>query len=566
MSKIYVRTNANNAEGTIRRAIESVLNQTYKNFLYYINDNGSTDGTRKIIEEYAEKDARIVPFYNKKNRVYEDENIRKNFCELTQNIEADDYFCYLDADDEYDPRFLEEMLYFMEKNRLDIGCCGSYMLNVKMGNLVVGARQVREDLIIEGEGFQKLFPFYHQFARTVWGKLYRGFTLKERVCYDPGDNLYPSYGADTTETLRAFSRAGRVGISSKILHKYYIYEKSDSYRFDPRRVISDQLLHNMTIEYLEKFGPISQENMNFLYRVYSNAIVDTIEVVLNSQECDTDKLKQILIVISCPLTCQMFRCKQVDDSIKRDILNRLSDWTMAYGRNAQEKITLIAYLCSFAVEGYAPELNNDFYSMFPLKTPKLLKPILTGKLELALKLINSSYRNLKNSLQELNILEILLLVKLKRKDEEVFENCYNFTKSFSNSIYKFKIKSIMKQIMYKNIILRALSFEFIIEFSQLISLLIQNKKVQAFEFMVGIAEAGKVSNEIAREFYFLGQNLACLVHDQAGFLFFKKLTILHFIKRGLIREAQAELSDFDALLPDDDDFKEFRRLICQSLD
>ena len=42
---IYVRTCAYNAEKTIRRAMDSVLNQTYRDITYYVLDNGSTDRT-----------------------------------------------------------------------------------------------------------------------------------------------------------------------------------------------------------------------------------------------------------------------------------------------------------------------------------------------------------------------------------------------------------------------------------------------------------------------------------------------------------------------------------------
>ena len=57
---IYIRTHAYNAEKTIRRAIKSVLKQTFQDFIFYVCDNGSTDRTGKIIDFYAQKDSRIV--------------------------------------------------------------------------------------------------------------------------------------------------------------------------------------------------------------------------------------------------------------------------------------------------------------------------------------------------------------------------------------------------------------------------------------------------------------------------------------------------------------------------
>ncbi len=62
MGIIYFKTKAFNAEKTIGKCIESVLNQTSygDNIVYYICDNGSTDRTGEIIKEYAKKDTKII--------------------------------------------------------------------------------------------------------------------------------------------------------------------------------------------------------------------------------------------------------------------------------------------------------------------------------------------------------------------------------------------------------------------------------------------------------------------------------------------------------------------------
>ena len=62
---ISVLMPAYNVQEFIGESIESILNQTYENFEYYICDNGSTDRTGEIIQEYAAKDKRIKFFHNK---------------------------------------------------------------------------------------------------------------------------------------------------------------------------------------------------------------------------------------------------------------------------------------------------------------------------------------------------------------------------------------------------------------------------------------------------------------------------------------------------------------------
>jgi len=58
---------AYNSEKYIGESIESILNQTYKNFEFIIINDASTDKTLKIIKEYAKKDKRIKIIENKKN-------------------------------------------------------------------------------------------------------------------------------------------------------------------------------------------------------------------------------------------------------------------------------------------------------------------------------------------------------------------------------------------------------------------------------------------------------------------------------------------------------------------
>ena len=49
-------------------AIESILNQTFKNFEFIIVNDGSTDNTDKILTAYAKKDSRIKIINNNRNK------------------------------------------------------------------------------------------------------------------------------------------------------------------------------------------------------------------------------------------------------------------------------------------------------------------------------------------------------------------------------------------------------------------------------------------------------------------------------------------------------------------
>lgn len=136
MSKVYIRTYAYNAEKTLVRAIESILNQTHSDFIYYLCDNGSTDATGSIVMQFAAKDKRIHPFYNKINRNFME---TKECLFLPYHIDENDFYCTLDADDEYKPEYLKKMLVFIEEYDLDIAACGNDFLDAAQNNKLMGS-------------------------------------------------------------------------------------------------------------------------------------------------------------------------------------------------------------------------------------------------------------------------------------------------------------------------------------------------------------------------------------------------------------------------------------------
>jgi glycosyltransferase involved in cell wall biosynthesis len=101
---------AYNAEKYIGEAIESILNQTFKDFEFIILDDCSTDKTWEIIQEYAVKDERIVAVKNEKNLKIS-ATLNKGI-----NLARGKYIARMDADDWSFPYRLEKQIDFMESN------------------------------------------------------------------------------------------------------------------------------------------------------------------------------------------------------------------------------------------------------------------------------------------------------------------------------------------------------------------------------------------------------------------------------------------------------------------
>lgn len=301
--KIYVYTRAYNAEKTIRRAIESVLNQSYPNISYLIQDNGSTDGTYAICREYADKDSRIILVHNEINNRYSAREEKEYQLILSyiwgEALGASDFFCLLDADDEYLPDFFERAVRFFQTENLDIIATGTEMIKEETGRKI-SEQCWPHDIVITGSDFLNYFPNYHWYMRQVWGKLYRRHCLigiQEQanifLKHELGDAAQKglAYGDDTLRTLYAFQKAERIGFLAGLGHRYYIQNKSVSTNLSENRIASDRILHKATLNFLtEKCGSISENNRAFLNAVYANAISDTVGVIANSNLSPAEKL------------------------------------------------------------------------------------------------------------------------------------------------------------------------------------------------------------------------------------------------------------------------------------
>lgn len=108
MSKITILIPAYNAEKYISQTIDSILNQTFRDFEVLIIDDGSTDNTEKIIKSY--QDSRIIYDKNPKNL-----KITKTLNRGLAKINSE-YIVRMDADDIMEKNKLEKQIQFMDSN------------------------------------------------------------------------------------------------------------------------------------------------------------------------------------------------------------------------------------------------------------------------------------------------------------------------------------------------------------------------------------------------------------------------------------------------------------------
>ena len=111
-----------NGEKWLRECIESVLNQTYKNFEFLIINDGSFDNSLKIIKEFALLDKRI------KYITHENIGLTKSL-NIGLNASRGDWIARIDCDDIALPKRLELQLSYILKENISAVGCQSILIN-----------------------------------------------------------------------------------------------------------------------------------------------------------------------------------------------------------------------------------------------------------------------------------------------------------------------------------------------------------------------------------------------------------------------------------------------------
>lgn len=152
-----------NVEKYLRECLDSVIRQTYKNVEILVIDDGSSDLSGKICDEYALRDTRIKVIHQENSGL---SGARNRGIDLSSG----DYLIFLDSDDYLEKDILEQLVIAIEKHKCDIAVSGIIYCDENKNILLKKA--VKEETIYDkNEQIFNLLTSY-EINTMAWGKLY----------------------------------------------------------------------------------------------------------------------------------------------------------------------------------------------------------------------------------------------------------------------------------------------------------------------------------------------------------------------------------------------------------
>ena len=230
-----------NVEQYVRKCIESILAQTYKNFELILVDDGSPDNCPVICDEYAKRDERIRVIHKKNQGLV----AARNSGAEAANAE---YICYVDGDDWIAPNLLEtvwnktiskddpDMVVFSAVRQFD-----DHQEEIP--------KSVPEGLYDKKRLIKEVYPYMMYDNRkpfctglifpVAWNKIFKKSLLREHYCRETRIRM----GEDNAFVFECLYRSDKVYFCEDILYYYnQLNTGSMVHSYDPNRFENNKLL------------------------------------------------------------------------------------------------------------------------------------------------------------------------------------------------------------------------------------------------------------------------------------------------------------------------------------
>lgn len=216
-----------NREALVGKAIESILCQTFTDFEFIIVNNGSTDKSGEIAQQYARQDNRIKVINREKGNIGSGRNTGLKAAE-------GDYVAFIDDDDWAEPDFLYFLYYLAVNNNADVAICGSEDKTFDEKHIMTPQQALIE--LLRRKKYNMAFPT-KLFKKALANKLY----FPEKDKYD-----------DISQMHRLIANAKKIAYHGLPKYTFYRHECNNSSWTTNHSLLNAEILDEYLTTYKDR--------------------------------------------------------------------------------------------------------------------------------------------------------------------------------------------------------------------------------------------------------------------------------------------------------------------------
>lgn len=224
-----------NTEKYLEDCIESLIMQTYEKLQIILVDDGSTDGSGDICDDYSKKDSRIQVIHQNNQGV---STARNAGIQLAKG----EYLTFVDSDDTLTSNAMEIALKILHQDQADMVTYGWHIIR-EDGSVEQACRESRVTMDIPGAVKEMLMHYSAYGGGYPWNKLWRREVFRDELPVF-NSNLY--YFEDMEWVVRMLLRIRKIAVCQECLYSYYIRENSITHL--PEKAERREVCYHLSVE------------------------------------------------------------------------------------------------------------------------------------------------------------------------------------------------------------------------------------------------------------------------------------------------------------------------------
>lgn len=335
-----------NAELYLSNCVNSILNQTYKNIEVILVNDGSTDNSGIICEEFAKKDSRV-------KTIHQDNSGPSVARNTGINAAVGKYLQFVDSDDYIEANMITQLIEAMEKN-VQLVICGYKLISVNGTEILTQEMSPMLQGVYQYLDFIQYFGglYKNSFINSPCNKLYITKIINEfNIRFIDNINM----GEDLLFNLHYLNACNKISIINDVFYNYVRYNNNSLTRSFKRDLFENQqMLFREVRKFLLRKNCYTNENKYFVEASYVDNLIGCFDNLFHKNSDLTSKYrkKQIFYIV-----CDDCLRNNVEYLRKSSILNSFIGFLVRYK-------SINGIYCFFGMKNFLRYKLYPVFSMF----------------------------------------------------------------------------------------------------------------------------------------------------------------------------------------------------------